>query len=219
MFYVSLQVLTTLTVVLLLQQALLLNGFLTNTQQKTMKVSKLLPIDRLKSITFRTITITRTPTMSISTDLKNDMKLMGMTKSQDLEIVKYESQQLKFIEKTLEESDDTLMYIIAAAVPIISFLTLDDAIALVRKFVYLISSQSWLPADGGKYQAEILTPTLNGIVLPTISISLGTLVAGTISSLRDRLNTLRTCLNKESFDIRMLHSGKSVVLFMTLNTL
>jgi hypothetical protein len=74
--------------------------------------------------------------------------------------------------------------------------------------VRAISTEAnWIMVDGGQYQAAILAPTINGVVLPTLSISLATLVAQTINALRQRENKIRTCLNNEISDMRTLQAA------------
>jgi len=51
-----------------------------------------------------------------------------------------------------------------------------------------------------------LTPAINGIVLPTASILFATLSGTTITTLRQRQLDIRTCLNKEASEIRVLQA-------------
>ena len=62
-------------------------------------------------------------------------------------------------------------------------------------------------SDGGKKQVELLQPVINGVILPAVSIALGTLSATTINSLRDRQRQLRACLHKEACLLDLLLSG------------
>jgi hypothetical protein len=68
----------------------------------------------------------------------------------------------------------------------------------------LAYERKWVPADGGAYQAKIIAPAINGIVVPTISILFATLTSNTISSLRQRQIDIHTCLNSEAGDLRVL---------------
>ena len=58
----------------------------------------------------------------------------------------------------------------------------------------------------GAYQAEIITPAVNGIVLPAISILFATLISQTVTTLRQRQVDVRTCLNLEGCELRNLDS-------------
>jgi hypothetical protein len=55
--------------------------------------------------------------------------------------------------------------------------------------------------DGGNIQAQMISPTLNGIVLPTASLLFSTMVSNTIGTLRGRIQDIKMCLNKEAADI------------------
>jgi hypothetical protein len=50
----------------------------------------------------------------------------------------------------------------------------------------IASAQSFLAVDGGAYQIAILTPTINGIVVPMLAIAFSTLTATTVNTLRQR---------------------------------
>ena len=86
--------------------------------------------------------------------------------------------------------------------PALAFLGYD---AVVPIFHELISfTQSWYSVDGGKLEAELIIPIINGIVQPAVAIVLGTMVTSTLTTLRDRQVSIRSCLNKEACDLRML---------------
>jgi len=61
--------------------------------------------------------------------------------------------------------------------------------------------------DGQAYQIAILTPTIIGIIVPTVSVLFGTLVSTSVSTLRSRQMEIRSKLNEESCDIRILESA------------
>ena len=60
--------------------------------------------------------------------------------------------------------------------------------------------------DGGLYQIQIITPAINGIVVPSISILFATLVSNTVTALRQRQLDLRTKINMEASELRVLSS-------------
>ena len=68
--------------------------------------------------------------------------------------------------------------------------------------------------DGNQLAVELLRPTATGVVLPTLSIVLGSLLATTINVLRERQVTLRASLNKEACEMRLLR-GMTLAMFGT----
>jgi hypothetical protein len=91
--------------------------------------------------------------------------------------------------------------------PFLAYMTYDD-IAKVFDFVFnlLARERHWVPVDGGAYQARIIAPAINGIVVPCISILFATLTSNTVSTLRQRQIDIHTFLNCEAGDLRMLSS-------------
>ncbi|GMI05123.1 hypothetical protein TrVE_jg12258 [Triparma verrucosa] len=89
--------------------------------------------------------------------------------------------------------------------PITSFLFYTPIASGFRTLLEVLNTdRNWIPVDGGAYQIEILTPSINGIVLPSLCILFATLVSTTITQLRDRQLAVRTCLNIESSDLSRL---------------
>ena len=86
--------------------------------------------------------------------------------------------------------------------PLLAFLSYDSVVSGFHELVSF--ARTWYAVDGGKYELELLTPVINGVVQPGVSIVLGTLLASTLNTLRNRQVAIRTCLNKEACDIRML---------------
>lgn len=99
-----------------------------------------------------------------------------------------------------------LFYLLPFFVPLLGFVLYDPLALLTRDVVIALGHNGWAFTDGGQYKAEILAPTINGVVVPTISIALATLVAGTLSSLRERQNVIRACLNNEGSELKTLHA-------------
>lgn len=58
--------------------------------------------------------------------------------------------------------------------------------------------------DGGQFAANLLRPTITGVVVPVISIALATLTSTTINVLRERQVELRALVNKEACELRLL---------------
>lgn len=97
------------------------------------------------------------------------------------------------------------IFILPLIAPFIAYMTYDDVARLFDVFINVLAyERKWVPADGGAYQAKIIAPAINGIVVPTISILFATLTSNTISSLRQRQIDIHTCLNSEAGDLRVL---------------
>lgn len=60
------------------------------------------------------------------------------------------------------------------------------------------------PVDGNRLSVDLLLPTVNGVVVPVLSIALGTLFATTVNVLRQRQVDIRSYLNTEVCEIRLL---------------
>jgi hypothetical protein len=95
--------------------------------------------------------------------------------------------------------------IIPVVTPFFAYMSYDD---VARGFNYLFDilalERSWSPVDGGAYQAKIIAPAINGIVVPCISILFATMTSNTISTLRQRQIDIHTFLNTEAGDLRLL---------------
>lgn len=91
--------------------------------------------------------------------------------------------------------------------PICAYLAYDDVAKLFNAFIDLLNiNRTWAPVDGGAYQARIIAPAINGIVIPAISILFATLISNTVATLRQRQIEIHTCLNTEAGDLRVLSS-------------
>lgn len=58
--------------------------------------------------------------------------------------------------------------------------------------------------DGNQFASSLIRPTITGVVVPVISIALATLLSNTVNILRDRQLQLRSLINKEACDLRLL---------------
>ena len=92
---------------------------------------------------------------------------------------------------------DVVLQALPIVLPLAAFNGYDEVLAFIS-WAIDCGPGNWLAVDGGKEQVSLLQPSINGVILPAISIALGTLSATTISSLRDRQITLRNCLHKEA---------------------
>lgn len=60
--------------------------------------------------------------------------------------------------------------VVPIVTPIIAFLSYDMLATSFRALVESLSwDRAWVPVDGGAYQAKIITPAINGVVLPAIA--------------------------------------------------
>jgi hypothetical protein len=88
--------------------------------------------------------------------------------------------------------------------PIIAYSTYESTARSFNRLVEFISDNNWIAVDGGQYQAEIITPAINGLVVPSLALLFATLMNNTINTLRQRQLQIRTSLNTEANDLRML---------------
>jgi hypothetical protein len=89
--------------------------------------------------------------------------------------------------------------------PFLAYMTYDDvARTFSTVFDLLARDRKWIPVDGGAYQAKIIAPAINGIVVPTVSILFATLTSNTVSTLRQRQIDIHANLNSEAGDLRVL---------------
>mmetsp|Transcript_5412 Transcript_5412/g.7666 ORF Transcript_5412/g.7666 Transcript_5412/m.7666 type:complete len:432 (-) Transcript_5412:44-1339(-) len=100
-----------------------------------------------------------------------------------------------------------MIMIIPVVSPVLAYMTYDD---VARGFNFLFQilarEQTWVAVDGGAYQAKIIAPAINGIVVPAISILFATLTGNTVTTLRQRQVDIHAFLNCEAGDLRMLTS-------------
>ena len=91
--------------------------------------------------------------------------------------------------------------------PGFAFIAYPYVAAAFRAVFELVKNAPYVEVDGGQYEINILTPTLIGIVMPSLSISFGTLVATTVNTLRQRQLDLRVLLNQELSAVQLLRVG------------
>jgi len=118
-----------------------------------------------------------------------------------------EDQIKQLAKNTMETTIFNPILIIPILSPILAYMTYDDIARLFASaFDYLTSDRTWVPVDGGAYQARIIAPAINGIVVPAISILFATLISNTVATLRQRQIDIHTSLNIEAGDLRFLSS-------------
>jgi hypothetical protein len=110
--------------------------------------------------------------------------------------------------------DDTKIYLlvenimryIPAVLPAMAYVLYDPVASLFATSLDALSNRNWVAVDGGAYQAKIIAPAINGIVVPSVSILFATLIGNTITTLRQRQVDIRTAINMEAGQLRILQS-------------
>ena len=100
--------------------------------------------------------------------------------------------------KVMEEQNSAYELALAwtpVVVPACAALTYGNVMEVYHFTVQTLSANTWSSADGGVSQTAALVTLVNGIVVPSCSVALGTLIALTISSLRLRQIQLRTLVS------------------------
>ncbi|KAL7551872.1 hypothetical protein ACHAWF_015090 [Thalassiosira exigua] len=100
-------------------------------------------------------------------------------------------------------TDLTLRYL-PFVMPLVAYSTYEPTAKIFEKVVEYISNNNWVAVDGGQYQANIITPAINGLIVPSIALLFATMMSNTINTLRQRQLQIRTNLNTEANDLRML---------------
>ena len=90
--------------------------------------------------------------------------------------------------------------------PVVAFFTYEITAEVFDQIIEFISDRTWVAVDGGQYQTQIITPAVNGIVVPAIALLFVTLISNTINTLRQRQLDIRTALNMEACEMRTLQS-------------
>jgi hypothetical protein len=92
------------------------------------------------------------------------------------------------------------------AIPILAYSLYDLTAELFATTLEVLGNNNWVAVDGGAYQAKIIAPAINGVVVPAISILFANLIGTTISTLRQRQLDIRTAINMEAGQLRILQS-------------
>lgn len=88
--------------------------------------------------------------------------------------------------------------------PLFAYTTYELTASIFDHVVEMISNNNWVAVDGGEYQGKIITPAINGLIVPSIALLFATMNTNTINTLRQRQFQIRTSLNTEANDLRML---------------
>jgi Protein of unknown function (DUF4239) len=94
---------------------------------------------------------------------------------------------------------------IPASSPLVAFITFEYVAKAYSSFVDILdTSKTWVAVDGGAFQAKIMTPAINGLVVPAMALLFATLTSTTITTLRQRQVDVRSSINMESGELRAL---------------
>jgi hypothetical protein len=100
--------------------------------------------------------------------------------------------------------ESVLEFVIPTITPIIAFLSYEP---IARGFSFvtdLLSANDWVAVDGGTLQAKVITPAINGIIVPAVALLYATLTSTTITTLRQRQVDIRNSINLEAGELRNL---------------
>lgn len=101
--------------------------------------------------------------------------------------------------------DDALRYVPFFVLPT-AYVTYGMVADVFDIIIDAISNKNWESVDGNAYEAKIIAPAINGIVVPAIAILFATLISNTVTTLRQRQLDIRTTLNMEAGEIRVLQA-------------
>mmetsp|Transcript_31764 Transcript_31764/g.48720 ORF Transcript_31764/g.48720 Transcript_31764/m.48720 type:complete len:514 (-) Transcript_31764:287-1828(-) len=109
-------------------------------------------------------------------------------------------------QQTATQVIDKTINILPVIAPFIAFWTYDDVAMIFNVVIEGLANKKWVAVDGGAYQAKIIAPAINGVVVPAISILFATLISNTVATLRQRQLDIRTSLNLEASELRCLQA-------------
>lgn len=103
------------------------------------------------------------------------------------------------------DRDQFLNLFIPSISPFIAFLTFDAVGEMYDALISLLDSgKTWVAVDGGAFQAKIMTPAINGLVVPAMALLFATLTSTTVTTLRQRQVDVRNAINMEAGELRVL---------------
>lgn len=91
-------------------------------------------------------------------------------------------------------------------IPILAYQMYDPVAELFAGVLDSMSNRNWVVVDGGAYQAKIIAPAINGVIMPSIALLFANLIGNTVSTLGQRQLTIRTTINMEAGQLRILQS-------------
>lgn len=93
---------------------------------------------------------------------------------------------------------------IPAISPFLAFCSFEYFAKAYSNLAEFLSTNRWVAVDGGAYQAKIITPAINGLVVPAIALLFATLTSTTITTLRQRQVDVRRAINMEAGELRAI---------------
>lgn len=106
-------------------------------------------------------------------------------------------------EDEARDKQDQFFLMLAFIPSLVAFLLWEDISHSLAVFLDMYGAIG-KAVDGGMFAANLLRPTITGVVVPVISIALATLVSTTVNVLRARQVELRALVNKESCELRLI---------------
>ena len=103
----------------------------------------------------------------------------------------------------LRQNYDNFFLLIAVLPPLLAYLAWPEIAGGVSTLIDQFTS-TYRNVDGNAFAVQLLRPTINGVVLPVLSIGTGTLLATTVNVLRTRQVDMRASINKEVCELRLL---------------
>ena len=98
-----------------------------------------------------------------------------------------------------------LLVVVPLVTPIIAFFTFEICAKAFSTLNDLLSQgNKWVAVDGGAYQARIIAPAINGLVVPAVALLFATLISTTITTLRQRQVEIRRAINMEAGELRAM---------------
>ena len=106
------------------------------------------------------------------------------------------------LEDNVRDEQDNYFLLAAFLPAIIAFFGWGNISIMLSKFLAIVGVVNTAP--GETFANNLLRPTIIGVVVPTISIALATLVSTTVNVLRQRQVDLRAFINQEVGELRFL---------------
>jgi Protein of unknown function (DUF4239) len=108
-------------------------------------------------------------------------------------------------DNTKKYSNESLLVIgVPVVAPFLAYLSFEYIAKGYSYFTELLSSNNWIAVDGGAFQAKIIAPAINGLVVPAIALLFATLTSNTITTLRQRQVDVRRAINMEAGELRAI---------------
>lgn len=107
--------------------------------------------------------------------------------------------------KVVSDFQSSLLILVPTITPFIAFFTFEWVAEAYNTFTdFLSRSNNWVAVDGGSYQAQIIAPAINGLVVPAVALLFATLISTTITTLRLRQVEIRRAINMEAGELRAM---------------